>query len=160
MAWVSVRLVTISVPVNNFPQNPASHSAPIMSASKFQPLKVFRLIAAASVLMMNSCATAFLRSEGTATPKQAFPATTFDGQWFWRLGIKGEPMMSSVNPKELKPSERTSPLWRLTCGVGGLIDLPFSVVSDTLLLPMDLLPRKRKGEAEAGELNSNRHNNE
>jgi uncharacterized protein YceK len=100
------------------------------------------MMGAASLLLTSGCATVFVRSKSTVDPQHVFPATAFDGQFFWQSGIKGEPLFVTVDPKE-----RLNPVARFACGVGSIIDLPFSIVFDTLLLPFDL-SRDRSGDTE------------
>ena len=104
--------------------------------------KVFHIMGAASLLLTSGCATAFVRAKSTTDPQHAFPATAFDGQFFWHSGVHGEPLLAPADPKV-----RLNPVARFACGVGGIIDLPFSIVFDTILLPFDL-SRGRKGDAE------------
>jgi uncharacterized protein YceK len=96
---------------------------------------------AASVLITSGCATAFVRSKNTAVPEPVFPATTFDAQFFWESGVKGEPLFATNDPKV-----KNGPLARLAYGLGGIIDLPFSIVFDTILLPFDLSRPKTPAE--------------
>jgi uncharacterized protein YceK len=95
--------------------------------------KAFYIIGAASLLFTSGCATAFVRPKSTVEPRHVFPATAFDGQLFWRSGVRGEPLFATADPKE-----RLNPVARFACGVGCIFDLPFSVVFDTILLPFDL----------------------
>ena len=97
-----------------------------------QLTKAFHVMAAVSVLVTSGCATAFVRSKSTVAPKHVFPATTFDAQFFWDAGVKGEPLFATVD------RQKNNPAARLAYGVGGIIDLPFSIVFDTILLPVDL----------------------
>ena len=105
--------------------------------------KVFRIMGATSLLITSGCATVFVRSKSIVDPQHVFPATAFDGQFFWRSGIQGEPLFATVDPKE-----RLNPVARFACGVGSIIDLPFSIVFDTILLPFDL-SRGRTGDTES-----------
>jgi uncharacterized protein YceK len=94
---------------------------------------VLQSLGAAGVVITSGCATAFVRSENTVDPQQVYPATAFDGQMFWKAGVKGEPLFATVDPKD-----RSAPVTRIAYGVGAIIDLPFSIVFDTVLLPLDL----------------------
>src|ERR1041385_5941497 len=104
-------------------------------------IKSVRIIGAASVLIMSGCATAFVRSKSTVDPQHVFPATTFDAKFFWNSGVKGEPLFATV-----EPNDRTGPARRLAYGAGGIIDLPFSLVFDIVLLPFDLSRQKTSSE--------------
>ena len=92
---------------------------------------------AAILLLTSGCATVFVRSKSTVDPQHVFPATAFDGQFFWHSAIKGEPLFATVDP-----NERLNPVARFAYGVGSIIDLPFSIVFDTILLPVDLSRRR------------------
>src|SRR5262245_24024978 len=105
--------------------------------------KVFHVIGVAGVLMTSGCATAFVRSKSTVDPEHAFPATAFDAQCFWNAGVKGEPLFATVDP-----TQKNNPVARVAYAVGGVIDLPFSILFDTILLPVDLSrPRKEDKDA-------------
>jgi uncharacterized protein YceK len=95
--------------------------------------KALQMLGAACVVLTSGCATAFVRSKNTVAPQHVFPATAFDGQLFWNSGIKGEPLFATVDP-----NAKNGPVMRVAYGVGAIIDLPFSIVFDTILLPMDL----------------------
>jgi uncharacterized protein YceK len=106
---------------------------------------VFCLWATASLLLGCGCATAFVRSSSTVEPEQVFPATAFDAEFFWKAGVKGEPLFATADPKQ-----KNHPVARIAYGIGGMVDLPISLVFDTLLLPVDLSrPRKEDGGGEA-----------
>jgi uncharacterized protein YceK len=96
--------------------------------------KILYPIAAAAVLGGSGCASVFVRSKNTVEPDHVFPATAFDGQFFWSAGVKGEPLLATADVRE-----KNKPMVRLAYGAGALIDLPFSVAFDTLLLPVDLI---------------------
>jgi uncharacterized protein YceK len=83
---------------------------------------------------MSSCATGFVRSDSADQPNHVFPATKFDAEAFWRLGVKGEPPLTMVDPN-LKNSLGE----RLVYGTGAVIDCPFSVITDVILLPSDII---------------------
>lgn len=83
--------------------------------------------------MNTGCTTLYMRSESTGVTKHVYPATVFDAQCFWKLGIKGEPPLAMPDS-----ATRSRPLTRAALGVGSVIDLPFSIVSDTVMLPVDL----------------------
>ena len=111
--------------------------------------KAFKILGPACVtLTCGGCATAFLRSDGPADSRQVYPATKFDGQIFWSAAVKGEPLYVSVDP-----NERNGALTRVAHGIGAIVDLPFSIVFDTMFLPLDLSrpapPAKEKGPHDA-----------
>ena len=93
------------------------------------------------VLLTSGCATVFVRSKSTLDPEHVFPATTFDAEFFWNAGVKGEPLFATVDPKQ-----KNNPVARLAYGVGGILDFPFSIVFDTILLPVDLSRPRKKGD--------------
>ena len=88
-------------------------------------------VAAVGVVITSGCATVFVRSE--SSPEHVFPATTFDAQFLWDDGVKGEPVFVASDPED-----RSSPVARLAYVLGGILDLPFSITFDTILLPLDL----------------------
>jgi len=92
------------------------------------------ILGAAGALFISGCATAFVRSENTRNSPRAFPATAFDGEVFCESVIKGVPL----GMVQADPNASNGPVARFACAVGVVIDLPFSIVSDTLLLPVDL----------------------
>ena len=99
---------------------------------KFQMLsKAVNILGAAGVMITSGCATAFVRSEST---QHVFPATAFDAQFFWEVGVKGEPLFVMADS-----NYRNGPVARLAYSVGAIIDLPFSIAFDTILLPIDLI---------------------
>jgi uncharacterized protein YceK len=107
-----------------------------------------RALATASLLVGSGCATAFLRSGGTE-PEHAFPAATFDAQFFWHQGIKGEPLFISLPTKDRSNSFGRSARnigASISAGVGAIIDTPFSVALDTILFPLDLLRLRLREE--------------
>ncbi len=96
---------------------------------------------AATVVITSGCATAFVRSKDTVDPQYVFPATSLDTQFFWNSAVKGEPFLATADP-----TIKNGPAARLAYGVGPIIDLPFSVVCDTILLPVDLFRSKKTDE--------------
>ena len=100
--------------------------------------KVIRTVVLMSVLLTSGCATALIRSDGIADSEHVYPATVVDAQLFSEVGIKGKPLFASTDPKT-----RTGPVNRLAYGVGAVIDMPFSIVFDTVLLPVDLIGTNR-----------------
>src|SRR5258706_258780 len=91
------------------------------------------MFGAACVVITSGCATTFVRSESTVAPQHVFPATAFDGQFFWNSGVKGVPLFATVDPKA-----KNGAVPRFAYGYGAITDLPFSIVFDTMLLPIDL----------------------
>lgn len=111
---------------------------------KFALPDITLLIAAATAVITTSgCATAFVRSGNAVEPDQIFPATALDAHFFWNAGIKGESLLASVDP-----NEKNSPLARLAYAAGSIIDLPFSIALDTVLLPIDLVCSERVPSSE------------
>ena len=94
---------------------------------------VLQSLGAAGLVITSGCATAFVRSKNTVDAQHVYPATAFDGQMLWKAGVKGEPLFASVDPKD-----RSGCVTRITYGFGAIIDLPVSIVFDTVLLPLDL----------------------
>lgn len=88
--------------------------------------------------MTSGCATVFVRSPGAVAPEHVFPATVFDAQMFWEAGVKGEPLFVMA-----ERDAKSSPFVRVACSLGAIIDAPFSIAFDTLLLPVDLTRAKR-----------------
>ena len=97
------------------------------------PKRLFGVITAVVIMMTSGCATSFVRSKSTVDPQHVFPATVFDAKFFWEAGVKGEPLLATTDPEA-----RRNPLTRFACILGAIIDTPFSIVFDTLLLPVDL----------------------
>src|SRR6185436_19644503 len=113
-----------------------------LKTSNFQHCRsAFYIIGMASVVITSGCATAFVRSKSTVEPEHVYPATAFDARFFWESGVKGEPLFATTDP-----NDRNSPMARLAFGTGAIIDLPFSVVFDTLLIPVDLFRPKTVAE--------------
>lgn len=98
-----------------------------------------------TALLHPGCATAFIRSDTSTGAVLVYPATTFDAQCLWECGIKGEHPLAMADSGAKSP-----PVVRTALGVGSLIDLPFSLVSDTVLLPVDLYRLGSQSEAVAG----------
>lgn len=88
------------------------------------------------MLLMSGCATALVRSKDAVEHRHVYPATVLDAKFFWDAGLKGEPLFVSADPKA-----RNGPVKRVAYGVGAIVDAPFSVAFDTLLLPVDLMRR-------------------
>ena len=89
----------------------------------------------------SGCATAFVRTGSTVDPQLVFPATTFDAEFFWETGVKGKPLFTGFDP-----NDRNGPVARMAYSVGAIIDLPFSIAFDTILLPVDLTRSKAPSE--------------
>jgi uncharacterized protein YceK len=100
--------------------------------------KIVPVATAAAALMTSGCATVFVRSPGAWAPEHVFPATVFDAQMFWEAGVKGEPLFAMADR-----DAKNSPFARVACSLGALIDAPFSIAFDTVLLPVDLFRAKR-----------------
>jgi uncharacterized protein YceK len=106
---------------------------------------------AALVMMTSGCATAFVRSKDTVETHHVFPATRFDGEFFWESGVKGEPLFVEVDGEK-----RNNPVARCAYMLGAIIDMPFSIAFDTLLLPVDLARGElSKEESEPATLSAN-----
>jgi uncharacterized protein YceK len=103
--------------------------------------RVLQIFGGFAVIITCGCATALVRSDGTDDPGHVYPATAFDGQFLWNAGIKGEPLFARHDPRD-----RNGPVTRIACGVGAVVDLPFSIVFDTLLLPLDLTRSRTAAE--------------
>ena len=95
--------------------------------------KLTRLFVLVVVFTTSSCATLFVRSESTDKSKHVYPATVSDANFFWDCSIKGDPPFKLADSKV-----KTQPFFRAGYGVAAVIDLPFSIVSDTIMLPVDL----------------------
>lgn len=102
-------------------------------------LKALALLALA--ICINSCATAFVRSD---PPDSVYPATEFDLVAIGKGGVKGDPPFAAA------PGERSSVPARIIITLGGLIDLPYSLVFDTLFLPFDVYRLTSSPEEESG----------
>lgn len=109
---------------------------------QFRQLReLVRVATAAGALMTSGCATVLVRSPGAGAPEHVFPATVFDAQMFWEAGVKGEPLFVRVDP-----DEKNNPFARVASGLGSIIDAPFSIAFDTILLPVDVIRAKRPVE--------------
>jgi len=111
-------------------------------------MKAFFQIAIASALaiFLCSCMTTMVRSDERPSPEKTYEATRGDLAFLWEAGVKGEPLFYGIpanqSVQDYQPP-KTGFLSRLTISMGCLIDLPFSIISDTLFLPFDLfLPKK------------------
>ena len=91
------------------------------------------LAVAAGLITGPGCATSLVRSGGASEPEHPFPAATADVQFFWESGVKGDPILQMVDP-----NYRSDPRVRLMCCIGALVDFPFSIAFDVVLLPLDL----------------------
>jgi uncharacterized protein YceK len=101
--------------------------------AKEMPHQIKLLLTVSCILAMCSCATVIVRSDN-APPCHVFPATKFDAEAFWAMGVKGEPPLTMADP-----SLKNGPGERLAYGAGAVIDCPFSVVTDLIFLPSDLI---------------------
>jgi len=98
-------------------------------------------LAAGCLLIMCGCATSVVRSNSSVNTRHVFPATALDAEFFWKSGIKGETLFAATDP-----NDRNSGGVRFAYGLGTIIDTPFSIMVDTLLLPVDLA-RSKPAEA-------------
>jgi uncharacterized protein YceK len=101
--------------------------------------QVVRVLALASVVITSGCATALVRDSGER--KHAFPATTVDAEFLWDCGVKGKPLFGTLDREK-----RSDAGTRVARSIGAIVDLPFSIATDTILLPFDLLRRKADPE--------------
>jgi hypothetical protein len=60
---------------------------------------------------------------------------------FWEMGVKGEPPFVRVDR-----DAKSSPFARFAYSLGAIIDTPFSITFDTILLPVDLIRARRRGD--------------
>lgn len=95
-------------------------------------MKICCILAVAS-LFISSCSTAFVRGGGDDGFERFYPATTFNAGLVWEASIKGNLPIAMAEDEEKAPI-----VSRLMFLVGGVVDLPFSVAFDTLLLPWDI----------------------
>lgn len=112
------------------------------------PVPINLALSVLCILAISSCATVIVRSDGAAEPAHVFPATKFDAEAFWAAGVKGEPPFTMADP-----NLKNSPVARLAYGAGAIVDCPFSVVTDVILLPSDLarIGRSKKEKKTNGE---------
>lgn len=96
-----------------------------------------QILLALTVLLANGCATALVRSEKDCEEFAVYPATAFDGMWFKEVVIAGDP------PFLMKKDTKLSLPRRFLYGIGGIIDLPVSLTTDTLMLPVDILSARK-----------------
>jgi len=92
-----------------------------------------RILLALCTVFASSCATSFVRSDSADHPEHIYPATVFDAGFIWDAGIKGNPL---IGREDLE--DKIDPLTRVVFVAGGFIDLPFSLLFDTVFLPHDL----------------------
>ena len=109
-------------------------------------VKIISSLTIATYLMMiSSCATLFVRTDSSDKPEHVYPATAFDAQFIWEAGIRGEPLIVAMNNPEKK---NAFPI-RIIYTLGGIIDLPTSLIIDTVFLPLDVVrlsAQKKSGE--------------
>ena len=104
--------------------------------------KLLYVLGVAGVMTTSGCATALVRSKSTVGFQHVFPATAFDGQFFFKAGVKGDPLFAMVDPKE-----KNTPVARLaectltgrsmsfdrSCGIPpGSPDLPSGQVASSI----------------------------
>ena len=123
-------------------------AVPPLERSQEMPNPIRFVLSVLCLLVMGSCATVIVRSDSGAEPGHVFPATKFDAEAFWAAGVKGEPPITMADP-----NLRIGPGERLAYGAGSIIDMPFSVVSDVILLPPDLIRIGSTKEKEKSEAN-------
>ena len=112
----------------------------VVGAMQFQHFRKLVCVATtAAVLMTSGCATVLVRSPGADDGEHVFPATVFDAEMFWEVGVKGEPLFEMADR-----DAKSSPFARFAYGLGAIIDMPFSIAFDTILLPVDLVRAKRR----------------
>ena len=104
------------------------------------------LVAVAMVVTLSGCATAYMRTDLSGSkPKGLYPATRADVVGAYRYcANKSDPFggwRGAGTPSHPNPLEKV--LW-VTCSV---IDLPISLVTDTVCLPWDLSKKKQKEES-------------
>lgn len=87
----------------------------------------------ALVLLNSSCATLLVRTDATDRNEHVYPATVVDAEGIWDCGVKGQHPMVIENPKA-----RMNPFARTAFGLAFLIDMPFSIISDTVMLGPDV----------------------
>ena len=93
--------------------------------------------------MTSGCATHTARSWNY--PPGVYPATRLDAYFFWTVVVRNEPIDDGW-------VSRPDIVGRMAYGGMTIIDLPFSIVSDTILLPADLFradTAKQRVEIEA-----------
>ena len=94
-------------------------------------LRLNSTLAMAALLLNSGCATIAWR--GQDHENRLYPATTLD------VGLFKDPNALYIGPDENRPPPTPwapgNYLFRLMC----IIDLPFSIVSDTILLPLDTI---------------------
>ncbi len=121
----------------------AADTARTRANAQEMPNQIKLLLPVSCLLAMSSCATVLVRSGNEVEPAHVFPATKIDACFFWDVGIKGDPFLKH-------PSVKSSPCQRLRDGVGAIMDFPFSVVTDSILLPSDLIRIERSDDEKTG----------
>ena len=101
------------------------------------------VVGAVGLVVTSGCATALKRSDGSVDPGHVYPAATLDAQLFWDSGVRGEPLFATADP-----AVRNGPAARLGYCIGAIIDAPFSIVFDTILLPVDLIRSSTPDDSE------------
>lgn len=112
-------------------------------------------IASVMAIFLSSCASMTIRSGEPPAKDLVFGATRMDLGMLWENGVRGDPVFQMAPAWDSQTgvsSPKADPLTRAIVAFGCLFDLPFSLVSDTLFLPFDLLwpeqtePAKMQGE--------------
>lgn len=96
---------------------------------------------AAFAFCFSSCATALVRPDPQM--KKVYPASALDVSFFVDGAIKGEPAFTMADPEV-----RAGVVSRLFFGLGSIVDLPISIVIDTVLLPFDLWSLRGEDESD------------
>ena len=98
------------------------------------------LLAFLPAVLLSSCATTIVRTESRPHSTPVYPATAFDGEFVWETSVKGRPLAPTCLLHRLLKQDcpKNGPIGRLAALAAGIIDLPFSLVSDTLVLPKDI----------------------
>jgi uncharacterized protein YceK len=82
------------------------------------------------LVVFGGCATILVRMQPEKPPPGVYPAVQFDAAYvIWEIGILG-----------ISPSPDSPPgfLQRTECIITGIVDLPVSLVMDTVCLPWDI----------------------
>jgi len=107
-----------------------------------------------AVLFASGCATYNVRLSGREYvpeshsrmyPERVYPATVEDARWISFLLLA--PLAVAVSSDE--PGSCWMALCAFPIGLVGIIDMPFSLVSDTIMLPLDLMGKGRVREQAA-----------
>lgn len=97
-------------------------------------------------IFLSGCASVLVRQDTRPSRELIYGATRFDAAALWEAGMRGQPMFTTANP-----ADRMQPLLRIAVSVGSLLDLPFSLASDAVFLPFDLLVGEKEEWRSPGE---------